>query len=71
MTGTFLLNDHYALVLFDSSADKSFIFSEFSTFLGIVPSPLEVKYLIELANGKQIEAAYILKECHLDEKMRF
>ncbi|GKA99117.1 putative reverse transcriptase domain-containing protein [Tanacetum coccineum] len=32
VTGTFLLNDHYACILFDSGAEKSFVSSAFTHF---------------------------------------
>ncbi|GKA16447.1 hypothetical protein Tco_0696194 [Tanacetum coccineum] len=35
VTGTFLLNDHYACILFDSGAEKSFVSSAFYAFIDI------------------------------------
>jgi hypothetical protein len=35
VTGTFPLNTHYAFVLFDSGADKSFVSIEFAEFIGL------------------------------------
>ncbi|GJR26473.1 putative reverse transcriptase domain-containing protein [Tanacetum coccineum] len=52
VTGTFLLNNHYASILFDTGADKSFISTAFSSLIDIVPSPLENSYDVELADGK-------------------
>ena len=66
VTGTFLLNDRYVSVLFDSGADKSFVSLDVSRLLDIVPTPLEAKYLIELADGKKIEATHTLRECRLE-----
>ncbi|GJX73637.1 putative reverse transcriptase domain-containing protein [Tanacetum coccineum] len=40
VTGTFLLNNSYARVLFDSGSDKSFVNSRFSHLIDIKPSPL-------------------------------
>ncbi|GKB98034.1 hypothetical protein Tco_0984171 [Tanacetum coccineum] len=37
VTGTFLLNDHYACILFDSGAEKSFVSSAFTPFIDIAP----------------------------------
>nr|GFC74325.1 hypothetical protein [Tanacetum cinerariifolium] len=37
VTGTFLLNNHYATVLFDSGADRSFVSTKFSTLINIKP----------------------------------
>ncbi|GKD88412.1 reverse transcriptase domain-containing protein [Tanacetum coccineum] len=50
--GTFLLNDHYAYMLFDSGADRSFVSNTFSTLLDIIPSALDVSYAVELAEER-------------------
>nr|GEZ05643.1 hypothetical protein [Tanacetum cinerariifolium] len=42
--GTFLLNNHFAFVLFDSGADQSFLSSTFSTLLDIIPDTLDISY---------------------------
>ncbi|GKG53992.1 hypothetical protein Tco_0557515, partial [Tanacetum coccineum] len=49
ITGTFLLNDHHAYMLFDSGADRSFVSSTFSARLDIIPFALDVSYDVELA----------------------
>jgi len=66
VTDTFLLNNRSVSVLFDSGADKSFISLEVSRLLDVVPVPLEAKYIIELADGKKIEATCVLRECHIE-----
>nr|GEV03513.1 zinc finger, CCHC-type [Tanacetum cinerariifolium] len=48
VTGMFLLNNHYATVLFDSGADKSFISTKFSTLINIKPVEIDTSY--ELGN---------------------
>ncbi|GJX63112.1 putative reverse transcriptase domain-containing protein, partial [Tanacetum coccineum] len=52
ITGTFLLNNRYASILFDRGADRSFISTVFSSLIDITPTPLENSYDIELADGK-------------------
>ncbi|GJS65571.1 putative reverse transcriptase domain-containing protein [Tanacetum coccineum] len=52
VTGTFLLNNHYASILFDTGADRSFISTAFSSLIDIVPTPLDNSYDVELADGK-------------------
>ncbi|GKG07914.1 reverse transcriptase domain-containing protein [Tanacetum coccineum] len=52
VTGTFLLNDHHAYMLFDSGADRSFVSNTFSALLDITPYALDVSYAIELANRR-------------------
>nr|GFB76497.1 reverse transcriptase domain-containing protein [Tanacetum cinerariifolium] len=50
VTGTFLLNNHYATILFDSGADKSFISTKFSTLINIKPVEIDTSYEVELAD---------------------
>nr|GFC07067.1 reverse transcriptase domain-containing protein [Tanacetum cinerariifolium] len=51
VTGTFLLNDHYACILFDSGAEKSFVSSAFTPFVDIATTSLNTSYEVELADG--------------------
>nr|GFB89939.1 hypothetical protein [Tanacetum cinerariifolium] len=53
-TGTFLLNNRYASILFDTSADRSFIATAFSSLIDIIPTTLDHGYDVELADGKII-----------------
>nr|GFB88148.1 reverse transcriptase domain-containing protein [Tanacetum cinerariifolium] len=41
VTGTFLLNNYYASMLFDSCVDRSFESSTFSALLDVAPSTLD------------------------------
>ncbi|GJX98432.1 putative reverse transcriptase domain-containing protein [Tanacetum coccineum] len=52
VTGTFLLNNRYAFVLFDSSFDKSFMDTRFSSMLDIDPVKIGASYEVELADGR-------------------
>ncbi|GJW22030.1 putative reverse transcriptase domain-containing protein [Tanacetum coccineum] len=65
VTGTFLLNNHYASMLFDSGADRSFLSTTFSTFLDITPDILDVSYVVELADGRISETNTVLRRCTL------
>ena len=65
VTGTFLLNNCYASVLFDTGADKSFVSEEFSLLINIPPTALDAKYIIELANGKLMKTDKIFQGCTL------
>ncbi|GJY21229.1 putative reverse transcriptase domain-containing protein [Tanacetum coccineum] len=65
-TGTFLLNNHYARVLFDSGSDKSFISSGFSHLIDIKPMRLYISYEVELANGKLVSINTVLRGCTLN-----
>ncbi|GJW59605.1 putative reverse transcriptase domain-containing protein [Tanacetum coccineum] len=63
--GTFLLNNHYAFILFDSGADRSFISTTFSTLLDITPDTLDVSYVVELADGRISKTNNVLRGCTL------
>ncbi|GJT19506.1 putative reverse transcriptase domain-containing protein [Tanacetum coccineum] len=65
VTGMFLLNDHYASVLFDSGAEKSFVSTEFTPFINISPATLDTSYEVELADGKVVSTNTVLRGCTL------
>ncbi|GJS01512.1 putative reverse transcriptase domain-containing protein [Tanacetum coccineum] len=65
VAGTFLLNDHYACILFDSGAKKSFVSSAFTPFIDIVLIALNTSYEIELADGKVVSTNTVLQGCTL------
>nr|GEX22706.1 reverse transcriptase domain-containing protein [Tanacetum cinerariifolium] len=54
VTGTFLLNNCYALILFDTGADRIFVSTAFSSLLDIIPTTLDHGYDVELADGRII-----------------
>ncbi|GJU79148.1 putative reverse transcriptase domain-containing protein [Tanacetum coccineum] len=66
VTGTFLLNNHYVTILFDSGADKSFVDVRFSHLLDIKPAKLNTSYEVELADGKVVCTNTVLKGCTLN-----
>ncbi|GJU29077.1 reverse transcriptase domain-containing protein [Tanacetum coccineum] len=65
VTGTFLLNNHYASMLFDSGADRSFVSTTFSTLLDITPDTLDVSYAVELADERISKTNTVLRGCTL------
>ncbi|GKA90103.1 putative reverse transcriptase domain-containing protein [Tanacetum coccineum] len=65
ITGTFLLNNYYASMLFDSGADRSFVSSTFSALLDVAPSTLDTSYAVELADGRISETNVVLRGCTL------
>ncbi|GJY49691.1 putative reverse transcriptase domain-containing protein [Tanacetum coccineum] len=65
VTGTFLLNDHHAYMLFDSGADRSFISNTFSALIDIIPYALDVSYTVELADERSSETNTVLRGCTL------
>ncbi|GJT55678.1 putative reverse transcriptase domain-containing protein [Tanacetum coccineum] len=64
--GTFLLNNRYAFILFDTSADRSFVSSAFSSLIDITPTTLDHYYDVELADGKIIRINIIIQGCTLN-----
>nr|GEY78506.1 reverse transcriptase domain-containing protein [Tanacetum cinerariifolium] len=49
-TGTFLLNNRYALILFNNGVDRSFICTAFSSLIDIISTTLDHGYDVELAD---------------------
>ncbi|GJU70702.1 putative reverse transcriptase domain-containing protein [Tanacetum coccineum] len=63
--GTFLLNNCYASMLFNSGANRSFVSFTFSALLDVVPSTLDTSYAIKLADGRILETNVVLRSCTL------
>nr|GEY43164.1 hypothetical protein [Tanacetum cinerariifolium] len=61
VTSTFLLNNRYAFVLFDSSFDRSFMDTRFSSMLNIDPGKIRSSYEVEIANGRVVSTKTVLK----------
>nr|GEX47541.1 putative reverse transcriptase domain-containing protein [Tanacetum cinerariifolium] len=61
VTGTFLLNNRYASVLFDSGSDKNFVNTRFSHLIDINLDKLDVSYAVELADGKVVSTNTMLR----------
>ncbi|GKE71112.1 putative reverse transcriptase domain-containing protein [Tanacetum coccineum] len=66
VTGTSLLNNRYATILFDTGADRSFIATAFSSLIDIAPTLLENSYDVELADRKIIGVDTIMRGCTLN-----
>ncbi|GKF66854.1 putative reverse transcriptase domain-containing protein, partial [Tanacetum coccineum] len=64
--GTFLLNNRYASVLFDTGADRSFVSTVFSSQIDITPIVLDHYYDVELAERRIIGLNTILRGCTLN-----
>ncbi|GJU72427.1 putative reverse transcriptase domain-containing protein [Tanacetum coccineum] len=61
VTSTFLLNNRYASVLFDTGADRSFVSTTFSSQIDITPTTLDHCYDVELADGRIIRLNAIIR----------
>ncbi|GJT84377.1 putative reverse transcriptase domain-containing protein [Tanacetum coccineum] len=66
MTGTFLLNNRYASILFDTGADRSFVSTTFFSQIDITPTALDHYYDVELADGRIIGLNTIFRGCTLN-----
>ncbi|GKC70225.1 reverse transcriptase domain-containing protein [Tanacetum coccineum] len=65
VTGTFHLNQHLARVLFDSGADKSFVYISLASMLNILPITLDTTYDMEMADGNLVGTNTIIPGCTL------
>ncbi|GJU53056.1 putative reverse transcriptase domain-containing protein [Tanacetum coccineum] len=63
VTGTFLLNNRYASILFDTGADRSFVSTAFSSQIDITSFTLDHYYDVELANERIIGLNAIIRGC--------
>ncbi|GKB87587.1 putative reverse transcriptase domain-containing protein, partial [Tanacetum coccineum] len=65
VTGTFLLNNRYASVLFDSGSDRSFVNTRISSLLDIKPIKIKDSYEVELTDKRVASTNTVLKVCTL------
>ncbi|GJZ95552.1 putative reverse transcriptase domain-containing protein [Tanacetum coccineum] len=65
VTGTSLLNQHLARVLFDLGADKSFVSISLASMLNIPPITLDTTYDIEMADGNLVGNNTVIQGCTL------
>ncbi|GJS90216.1 reverse transcriptase domain-containing protein [Tanacetum coccineum] len=66
VNGTFLINNVYASVLFDTGTDRIFVSYAFSKYIDIHPTTLDTNYSVELADGKSLTTNTILRGCTLN-----
>ncbi|KAI3784173.1 hypothetical protein L1987_43267 [Smallanthus sonchifolius] len=66
VNGMFLVNSHYASILFDTGADKSFLSLNFEPLLAKTRSQLEKTFTIEIANGDSLTIESIIYDCSLE-----
>ncbi|GJY36974.1 putative reverse transcriptase domain-containing protein [Tanacetum coccineum] len=66
VTGTFLLNNRYAIVLFNLGSDKSFANTSFSHLIDIKLVKLNTSCEVELADGKIVSTNTVLRGCTLN-----
>ncbi|GJX90972.1 putative reverse transcriptase domain-containing protein [Tanacetum coccineum] len=61
VTGTFLLNQHLARVIFDSKADKSFISISLASMLNIPPITIDTLYDIKTADENLVSTNTVIE----------
>ncbi|GJT88863.1 putative reverse transcriptase domain-containing protein [Tanacetum coccineum] len=66
VTGTFLLNNRYASILFDTGADRNFVSTTFSSFIDIILTTLDHGYDVELADDRIIWVNTLIRGCTLN-----
>nr|GFA36705.1 putative reverse transcriptase domain-containing protein [Tanacetum cinerariifolium] len=66
VAGTFLLNNRYVYILFDTGADRSFVSTTFSSQIDIAPIALDHQYNVEIADGRIIGLNTIMRDCTLN-----
>nr|GEU30638.1 receptor-like cytosolic serine/threonine-protein kinase RBK1 [Tanacetum cinerariifolium] len=69
VTGMFLLNNRYASILFDTSVDRSFVSTTFSSLIDIIPSALDTndgrsESRLNIISCTKTQK-YIQKRCHV------
>nr|GFC22348.1 hypothetical protein [Tanacetum cinerariifolium] len=66
VNGTFLINNVYASVLFDTGADRIFVSSTFNKYINVTATTLDTNFGVELADGKSLDTNTILRGCTLN-----
>ncbi|GJU69479.1 putative reverse transcriptase domain-containing protein [Tanacetum coccineum] len=68
MMGTFLLNNRYASILFDTGADRSFVSTAFSSQIDITPTALDHYYVRENYPRREFLTPGELRSCSVPEE---
>lgn len=63
VTGTFLINQHSARILFDSGADRSFVSNRFAPLLNTAPFKLSTTFEVEMADRNLISTDTGMRNC--------
>ncbi|GKE52256.1 putative reverse transcriptase domain-containing protein [Tanacetum coccineum] len=66
VTDTFLLNNRYFSMLFDSGSDKSFINASLTHLFDIEPEIISTSYEVDFADGRIVSTNTVLKGCTLN-----
>ena len=66
VSGTFLVDNVPATVLFDSGTSRSFVSVNFCASLDKILSKLDTLFKVETAVGKSVVISKVVKGCHID-----
>ncbi|KAI3695423.1 hypothetical protein L1987_78420 [Smallanthus sonchifolius] len=66
VSGTFLVNDEHAAILFDSGASKSFISNAFSRKLGCTINTIVKAFSVQTAVGKNLAVFQVTEDCIIE-----
>jgi hypothetical protein len=66
VAGTFLVNNRYASILFDSGTDRSFVSIAFAPLLNIEPTTLDIPYIVELADRSLVNTNTVIRGCTIN-----
>ncbi|KAI3802065.1 hypothetical protein L1987_30189 [Smallanthus sonchifolius] len=66
VNGTFLVNNQYASILFDTGADKTFVSLNFEPLLAKNRTKLEKMFTVEVADGNPIIIDSIIRDCVIE-----
>ena len=66
VSGTFLVDNVPATVLFDSGASRSFVSVSFCASLDKIPSKLDTMFEVETVEGRSVVISKVVRGCHID-----
>ncbi|GJR77728.1 putative nucleotidyltransferase, ribonuclease H [Tanacetum coccineum] len=66
VSGTFLIDNIYANVLFDSGANRSFVSATFCHYLNKDACRLDREFIIKTANGEEVKIYEIFEDCSIN-----
>nr|GEW49547.1 reverse transcriptase domain-containing protein [Tanacetum cinerariifolium] len=66
VTGTFLVKNLYATILFDIGADRSFVSTALSSQIDITPTTLDHYYDVKVADGRRVGLNNVIWGCTLN-----
>ena len=66
VSGMFLVNGFIASILFDSGANRSFIYASFAKLTGLREVRAPETFSVETASDRSVKVSSMIKECKID-----